>query len=57
MLVGHNEDGVDIDTSVVKGSAMWEIVVASMLDDFSVAMLHVALREVLFNSKKNYNLK
>ena len=61
-LVGHNEVVVGKDTSVVvkrsvvEGSDPWEIVVVLVLDDFSVAMSHVAVREVMFSSKTKITL-
>ena len=49
MFIGHNEDCEGIDISVVEGTVMWGIVAASLLGDLFVTMVHVAIREDLFN--------
>ena len=61
-LVEHNEVVVGKDTSVVversvvEGSVPWEIEVVLALDDFSVAMSHAAVRDVMFSSKTTITL-
>ena len=54
VLVGHSDDGEGRDISVVvEESVSSEIVIVFMVDGFSVAISHVAVGEVLFNSKSN----